>query len=106
MTMTGPVNGSSRSPGEAAQAARLREAIHQLEGVFVEQLFAAMRETVPSDGLLDGGPGGKMFSELLDEHLAAQAPRRWNNAGLAASLWRQLYGGEMVPPTPADPNTP
>ena len=31
------------------------ETMRDLEGVFVEQLFKAMRETVPDGGLVDGG---------------------------------------------------
>jgi len=70
---------------------RLRKAAQQLEGVFVQQLFKAMRETVPSDGILDGGTGEEMFTGMMDEHIAAELPAKWEH-GLGAAVYRQLRG--------------
>jgi flagellar protein FlgJ len=70
---------------------RLRKAAQQLEGVFVQQLFKAMRETVPSDGILDGGTGEEMFTGMMDEHIAAELPGKWEH-GLGAAVYRQLSG--------------
>jgi flagellar protein FlgJ len=69
--------------------ARLRDAVTQLEGVFVEQLFKAMRATVPEDGLTSGGAGEEMFTGLMDQHLAASVPTSWDRS-LADALTRQL----------------
>jgi peptidoglycan hydrolase FlgJ len=71
--------------------ARLRDAVTQLEGVFVEQLFKAMRATVPDDGLTNGGAGEEMFTSLMDQHLASSVPERWDR-GLTDALTRQLQG--------------
>ena len=68
---------------------RLKEAVGKLEGVFVQQLFKAMRETVPQDGLTSGGSGEEMFSGLLDQHLAVEAPKQWHT-GIGDSLLHQL----------------
>ena len=68
---------------------RLKEAVEKLEGVFVQQLFKAMRDTVPKDGLTSGGTGEDMFSGMLDQHLADAAPGQWHS-GLGDSLLRQL----------------
>ena len=51
--------------------ARLRQSSRDLEGVFVEQLFKAMRETVPENSLLSGGAGEEMFTSMMDSHLAS-----------------------------------
>lgn len=72
-------------PGEE----RLRDVVKSLEGVFVEQLFKAMRETVPTDGMTSGGSGEEMFSGLLDQHLAASVPGQLHS-GLGESLIAQL----------------
>jgi flagellar protein FlgJ len=57
--------------------ARLRQAARQLTGVFAQQLFKAMRETVPQDeGVVSGGSGEEMFTGMLDEHLAGATPGR------------------------------
>jgi flagellar protein FlgJ len=59
---------------------RLTQAVQQLEGVFVEQLFKAMRETVPTDGLTSGGPGEQMFFGLLDQRLSEIVPQQWSSS--------------------------
>lgn len=82
--------------------ARLRETAIQLEGMFVTQLYQAMRTTVPDDGLIAGGSGEAMFTSLMDEHLAAETPKGWNGHGLAEALVRQLRG--LAPaPEPTEP---
>jgi peptidoglycan hydrolase FlgJ len=73
------------------QEARLRRAARDLEGVFVAELFKAMRETVPQGGLVDGGSGEEMFTSMLDQHLAPQAGAGWGR-GVGEALYRQLRG--------------
>jgi len=68
---------------------RLRAATKQLEGVFVQELFKAMRETVPQDGLTNGGAGEDIFTGLMDEKMAAHVPEQWEH-GIGESLYRQL----------------
>lgn len=75
----------------AADDARLREVCARLEGVFLEQLMKALRETVPESGLTGGGAGEEIFSSLLDAHLADTAAGRLDH-GLGAALYRQLRG--------------
>ena len=82
---------------------KLRDVVRQLEGVFTEQLFKAMRETVPKGGgVVDGGSGEEMFTGLLDQRLSAEAPAKWQH-GLADALFRQLrgaLGSSLEPSTP------
>ena len=90
--LSAPAHAESREPTAGSRdALRLRAVARDLEGVFVEQLFKAMRETVPEGGVMDGGSGEEMFTGLLDQRLAAQAPARWEH-GLAEALYRQLRG--------------
>lgn len=79
---------------------KLRESARQLEGLFVQQLFKVMRETVPQqEGIVSGGAGEEMFTSLMDQHIAAETPSQWEG-GLAEALYRQLRGR-----LPADPST-
>lgn len=72
-----------------ARSEQLRHAVQQLEGVFVQQLFKAMRETVPRDGLTNGGTGEEMFTGMLDEALASAVPPTATTS-LTEALMRQL----------------
>jgi flagellar protein FlgJ len=94
--------GPAPAPAPASpEEIRLRKAAQQLEGVFVQQLFKAMRETVPSDGILDGGTGEEMFTGMMDEHIAAELPAKWEH-GLGAAVYRQLRGSLDGAQTGAD----
>lgn len=92
---------AQRAADRATEHARLRQASRDLEGVFVEQLFKAMRETVPEGGLLDGGTGEEMFTTLLDQRLSALTPERWEG-GLGNAVYRQLQGVAL----PGDSSSP
>lgn len=69
--------------------ARLRTAAHQLEGVFLSQLFKAMRNTVPSGAAGPGSEGRELFTSMLDDQLAERAAERMTH-GLGEALYRQL----------------
>jgi flagellar protein FlgJ len=66
--------------------------MRQLEGVFVQELFKAMRATVPDEGVISGGSAEQMFTGMLDERLAALVPAAWQHAGLEEALLRQFRG--------------
>jgi peptidoglycan hydrolase FlgJ len=81
-----PGKGPMPSPAE-----RLKKTALQLEGVFVQRLFAAMRDTVPTDGLMSQSTGESTFTQLLDEKFSEQVPKQWNGQhSLAQALYRQL----------------
>lgn len=93
---------SQADPAAAARDAKLHKVSHQLEGVFVQQMYKSMRSTVPSGGITDGGAGEEMFTGLLDEHVAADTPQKWKH-GLSESIYRQLKEairaqGSALPP--------
>ena len=84
---------------DAPNTARLRGTAAQLESIFVRQLFSAMRETVPHDGALDGGAGEEMFTSLLDEKIADDAPAQWHRS-IADEVVAQLRS--RIAPTPTE----
>lgn len=73
----------------SARDAKLLETAQQLEGVFVQQLMKAMRETVPEGGILPTGNGEEIFTAMFDERVA-QAAASQQEGGLSAALFRQL----------------
>lgn len=87
MTIIDPGGATRHAP--ASRDERVRQTAQDLQGVFVGQLLKAMRETVPTDGLTSGGAGEDMFTSMLDEHTATEAPARWHH-GIGEALYRQL----------------
>lgn len=69
---------------------RLRVATSLLEGSFYEELFKAMRDTVPAG---EGGSGRAMFEGLLDRSVAEAAAGR-SERGIGAALYRAFGGGD------------
>jgi len=76
-------------PALSDELARLKKSAHQMEGVFYDQLFKAMRETVSESGLFDPNPGREMFEGLLDQQLAETAAAR-SKGGLGDAMYEQL----------------
>ena len=77
-------------------AESLRAATNLLEGVFVQELYKAMRETVPDDGMTSGGNGEAIFSGMLDQHIAEITAGRYER-GLGQALYDQFRGAAGVP---------
>jgi len=81
----------------------LKKVAGQLQGVFVQQLFKAMRDTVPQqEGIVSGGSGEDIFTSLMDEHLAAETPNHWEG-GIGEALFRQLRTLNGSTAAPASP---
>jgi flagellar protein FlgJ len=73
----------------ASDRARLRQASHDLEGVFLNQLFQAMRATVPHEGIVAQSGGEDLFDSMLDQRLSELSAAR-STRGLGEALYRQL----------------
>ena len=96
----------ARPAKDATPEEKLRGTAKQLQGVFVEQLFKAMRATVPDDGLFSGGQGEEMFRDLMDQHVSESAPERWTGPhSLGETIVRQLSRALTPAPTTAAPNS-
>lgn len=100
-SITSPVRTVSNAEAKPAteptpEQKKLRKAASDLEGLFVSQMFKAMRATVPSDeGIVSGGSGEEIFTGLMDEHLAAETPSHWGG-GISEALYRQLSKGLLA----------
>ncbi len=103
MNPIGPVG--SRPPGDADPKdprTVLRHAAHQFEGVFLAQLFKAMRSTVGQSGLVANSPGQEIFTSMLDDKLAGIAADH-SKRGLGEALYHQLsrrLSAAKGPPSP------
>ena len=95
--MMPPGNSAPAKDAGAAKSApgedpKLRQVAQQMEGVFVQELYKAMRTTVPqNDGVVGGGAGEEMFTGLMDQHLATETPHAWGR-GLGEAIYAHLRG--------------
>jgi|GEM_PF-2323714 len=82
--------GSGPQPGHQSDQERLKQAAHDLEGVFLAQLFRAMRETVhEEEGVFGGSAEHDTFSSMFDDTIAQVAAQKLQG-GLGDALYRQL----------------
>lgn len=78
------------TPAQKQALERLHGAATQLEGVFLDMLFSAMRETVPQQSIFGQENGGEQtFQTMLDEQRAQQMAQS-GSMGIAKVLEQQL----------------
>lgn len=81
--------------------AALRKAADDMQGLFVQQLYKTMRESVPTEGgLVERSQGEEMFAGLMDERLAADTGTRWHR-GLGDAIYRALREKAGLDPAPS-----
>ncbi len=61
----------------------------EFESIFMNQMLKTMRATISKSGLIDGGRGEEIFTEMLDEEMSRQMAFSQKD-GLSASLVEQL----------------
>ena len=67
---------------------QLRNTAHAMESLFLNQLFQAMRASVPASGNEDD-PAKEMFTGLFDQQIAALSAQR-QTRGLGEAQYHQL----------------
>ncbi len=86
------IDGISAAAESAARAApklrELRKASQDIEGVFVKDLLAIMRRSLPK-GMLGDAPGKEIFEDMLDQALADSAAKT-GTFGIGKLLYQQL----------------
>jgi Rod binding domain-containing protein len=94
MSVEGTGTPLGASPARNPQA-ELRRLCHELEAVFLRQLFSAMRSSVPADDQFAPSQGEEIFTGLLDDRLASDAAEKLDR-GVGEVLYRQL--SRRLPP--------
>lgn len=88
MSAPGPTVALDAAPARDPRAA-LRRLCDELEAVFLRQLFAAMRRSVPPEDSVAPAQGQEIFAGLMDDRLASDAAEKMNR-GIGEALYRQL----------------
>jgi len=87
-------HGAGRKPAKPQFAAHgdeaaMRKAAEDFEAQFLAQMFQLAMKDSPVNELFGGGPGEKMFRELLTDEWAANAARS-GGVGIADAVLRTL----------------
>lgn len=77
---------------ENHDAARLRKAAHDLQGVLFYEVLKTARQTIPQNEEFGLGVSGDIFYGMLDEHVAEVMSERMSSK-LTEAIYRQLAGG-------------
>ena len=94
MSLAGTGTVVHAAPARNPRAA-LRRLCDELEAVFLRQLFAAMRSSVPGEDSVAPSQGEEVFTGLMDDRLASDAAEKMNR-GIGEALYRQL--SRRLPP--------
>lgn len=84
-----------RQAGEAAESsatdrAALKKSAQEFEGVFLNTLLKAMRQTVPVNDLFNGGGATKFYRQMHDAEIAKSLATGHAGMGIADMIVRQL----------------
>jgi murein DD-endopeptidase MepM/ murein hydrolase activator NlpD len=73
----------------AKQKAELKRVSQEFEAVFISHLLKVMRETIEDSGLLEGGFGKSIYTELFDQEVSLSLARR-GALGISNLLYQSL----------------
>jgi Rod binding domain-containing protein len=78
-----------RRHAESSDDRQLKKACEDFESILVNMMFKEMRKTVGESGLINGGFGEDVFSDMRDMELSRLAAGS-GRLGLSQVLYRQL----------------
>lgn len=92
-TTVSPFQGKSldRSDDKERQLKALRESTREFEAIYVNEMFKAMRKTIPEGGLFEKNMTTDIFQEMMDMELARQTAKD-EGIGLGLAMYNQMKG--------------
>ncbi|ROR34914.1 flagellar assembly peptidoglycan hydrolase FlgJ [Inmirania thermothiophila] len=93
-----------RADAARGEPGSLREAAEQFEALLVQMMVRSMRAARLAEDPY-AGPGGELYTDLLDRQLAIELAAR-ERLGLAEAMVRQLEGAAPRPPAPPPAEAP
>jgi murein DD-endopeptidase MepM/ murein hydrolase activator NlpD len=88
--LEGSVRAAQSVSGEK-QKSELKKVAQEFEAIFIAQMLKVMRETIEESGLMDGGFGKSIYTELFDQEVSVSLARR-GALGISDILYRNLSG--------------
>jgi Rod binding domain-containing protein len=88
--------------GPAATRDRIAATAKSFESSFISTMFNSMFASLPTDGLMGGGPGEDAFKSFLSEAVAKQVVKH-GGIGLAPTIQKEMLKMQGLSPDPASP---
>lgn len=82
-------DGGERPPDHLRGAERLAWAAREMEAFFLQEMWKAMRRSLPEAGLFPRSPGSRVFDEMLDVERSRQMASS-GQLGLAALVYERM----------------
>lgn len=73
----------------AKQNGELKKAAQEFEAIFINHMLKVMRETIEESGLLDGGLGKSIYTEMFDQEISLSLAKR-GALGISNMLQKSL----------------
>lgn len=93
---------AGKKPGKTDNdTAQIKQLAEEFESLFLGIVLKSMRDTVPKDGLVNGGNAEEIYRSMLDTEYSKQMARQ-RSTGLANNIEDYLlkaYGAEAKPPS-------
>ncbi len=92
-TIPAPFRGKSidSSNDKQRQLKALRESTREFEALYVNEMFKAMRKTIPEGGLFEKNMTTDIFQEMMDMELARETAKA-DGIGLGLAMYNQMKG--------------
>ncbi len=78
-----------QSVQKAKDLEALRQSTQEFEALYINEMFKAMRKTIPDGGLIDKGIGHDIYQEMIDMERARHASEG-KGIGLGNAMFEQL----------------
>lgn len=83
---------SANMSDKERQLNRLRESTREFEAIYVNEMFKAMRKTVPDDGIFQTSKTEEMFRDMMDMELARNTAAG-EGMGIGQAMYDQMKEG-------------
>jgi murein DD-endopeptidase MepM/ murein hydrolase activator NlpD len=80
---------AAQSETGAKQKSELKKAAQEFEAVFITLMLKAMRETIEESGLMEGGFGKSIYTEMFDQEVSVNLAKR-GTLGISDLLYKKL----------------
>lgn len=86
-----PTEKATGAKKKAQDLEALRESTREFEALYINEMFKAMRKTVPEDGIFKKDMSTKMFQEMMDMELARDTAKN-DGMGIGLAMYNQMKG--------------